>query len=277
SIRLVEEQGPAANAGAKQRALDDGGCDAGGRGRRQRQRLGVVVARHACREGERLALAALLGRLVLDGWRRIRVAPELGEARRRNARRARRRQVRERRGTRGLEVVMCGQRFGERRAHLPRRARAVGRESLGFAARGTQRAGARGLVVGVAREHFSLGPFERRGRCVVGPWQRRAALDAAEAGRVRAGLVVAVEERAERVVVGLRDRIVLVVVAARAADREPQERDAERVVRSLDHVLGLVLGVDRAVLGRALAHAQVRRREDLLARRIRQQVAGELP
>ena len=115
------------------------------------------------------------------------------------------------------------------------------------------------------------------GRRLVGPRQRRAALNAAEARRVGAGLVVAVEERAERVVVGLLDRVVLVVVAARAADREPQERGAERVVRALDHVLGFVLRVDRAVLGRALADAQERRREDLLARRVRQQVAGELP
>ncbi len=114
-------------------------------------------------------------------------------------------------------------------------------------------------------------------RRVVGPRQRRAALNPAEARRVGARLVVAVEECAERVVVGLLDRIVLVVVAARAADREPQERGSERVVRALDHVLGFVLGVDRAVLGRALADAQIRRREDLLARRIRQQIAGELP
>ena len=74
----------------------------------------------------------------------------------------------------------------------------------------------------------------------------------------------------------LADRIVLVVVAARAAEREAQERDPKRVVRALYHVLGFVLGVDRTVLRRALADAQERRRENLLLGGVREQIAGEL-
>src|ERR1041384_5445561 len=55
--------------------------------------------------------------------------------------------------------------------------------------------------------------------------QRRLRRDA---GRVRIeARLVDREEAAERVEVALRDRIELVVVAARAADREPEERGAE--------------------------------------------------
>jgi hypothetical protein len=132
------------------------------------------------------------------------------------------------------------------------------------------RGGTHGVVLGGALANFCSGFVERRSRRLVGPRQRRAALNAAEAGRIRAGLVVAVEERAQRVIVRLLDRIIFVIVAARTADREPQERGAERVVRALDHVLGLVLGVDGAVLRRALADSQVRGRENLLARSVRQ-------
>src|SRR5438477_6727162 len=120
-------------------------------------------------------------------------------------------------------------------------------------------------VCGFERRKRRGGALPLRFRLRRRPRQRRSTLDAAEARRVRARLVVAVEERAERVVVLLLDRIVLVVVAARAPYGEPEERRAERVIRALDHVFGFVFGVDRAVLGRALTDAQERGRERLLA------------
>ena len=86
------------------------------------------------------------------------------------------------------------------------------------------------------------------------------------AGRVEAGLVGAVEEPGQRVEVLLADRVVLVVVAARAPDRQPEKRRADRV-GPIDGVLDAVLFVDRAVLRRSFADAQERRRQRLLLSR----------
>ena len=47
AVRLIEEQRLAAHAGAEYRPLDDGRRDAGRRRVRERERLRVVVARHA--------------------------------------------------------------------------------------------------------------------------------------------------------------------------------------------------------------------------------------
>jgi hypothetical protein len=72
------------------------------------------------------------------------------------------------------------------------------------------------------------------------------------------------------------DRVELVIVAARAAHGEPQERSAERV-RSVDHVLDAILLVDDAVLGAAPVQPTERGREPLILGRLRLQVARKLP
>ncbi len=90
------------------------------------------------------------------------------------------------------------------------------------------------------------------------------------------GLVDAVEERAQRVVVALRDRIELVVVAAGALERQAQHRRAERVDAIRDVFLAELL-LDAAAFVRLAVQAVERGRQALLVGRVRQQIAGQLP
>ena len=80
----------------------------------------------------------------------------------------------------------------------------------------------------------------------------------------------AVEDAGQRVVVGLRDRIELVVVAAGTAERQAQERLADRVDLVVDHVADHLLLVGVAAVPGAVD--EERRGDqpvgvDLLARR----------
>ena len=94
--------------------------------------------------------------------------------------------------------------------------------------------------------------------------------------RVEASLVDAVKERAERIIVRLADRIVLVIMAPGAAYGEAQEGAADEFA-SFGHVLDTVLLVDDAVLRAALAQSPERGGKKLFPGRVRQQVARELP
>src|SRR5690606_28592259 len=70
-------------------------------------------------------------------------------------------------------------------------------------------------------------------------------------GDVREEAARALQEAVERVVVVLRDRIELVVVAANAAEREPLERSAEDVERARHAVRLFATDVDRRMGGLA--------------------------
>ena len=94
--------------------------------------------------------------------------------------------------------------------------------------------------------------------------------------RVEPGFVDAVEEGKERVVVALRDRIELVIVATRALERQPEHRGAERV-HAIDDVLGAKLVLDAAALVRLPVQPVEGGGDALVARRVRQQIAGKLP
>ena len=108
------------------------------------------------------------------------------------------------------------------------------------------------------------------------PLKRRARRHARAAGRIEPRLICAVEEAGQRIEVLGGDRVVLVVVAARATDRHGEEPGTNRD-RAIDGVLDAILLVDGAVLIRPLAEAEECRCQFLLLRRVRQQVAGELP
>ena len=83
------------------------------------------------------------------------------------------------------------------------------------------------------------------------------------------------EERRERVEVALRDRVELVVVAGRAADGQAEEDRARGVgaVLGVDH---LVLFRDHAALVRGCVAAMESGSDQLVHRRVGQQVAGDL-
>jgi hypothetical protein len=91
-----------------------------------------------------------------------------------------------------------------------------------------------------------------------------------------ARLVDVLEERKEGVVIALRDRIELVVVAPAAVEGEAEERRAERghAVRDIGNP---VLLLDDAALLVLVVQPVERRGESLLPVWIRQEVAGELP
>ena len=84
-----------------------------------------------------------------------------------------------------------------------------------------------------------------------------------------------VEERIKLVVLLLRDRVILVGVALRAAHRQPHPH-LHRCVHPVANRLGAKLLVVGATLGVRLGVAMERRREQLVARWLRQQVAGQL-
>ncbi len=109
-----------------------------------------------------------------------------------------------------------------------------------------------------------------------GPDQQRGGRRGAREVRVEAGLVDAVEEGEHRIVVALRDRVELVVVAARALHREAEHRGPERV-HAIDDVLGAELLFDAAALVRLPVQSIEGRGDTLLARGGRQEIAGELP
>ena len=91
----------------------------------------------------------------------------------------------------------------------------------------------------------------------------------------QAGFGDAVEEREELVVLALRDRIVLVIVAAGAADREA-EPDGRGRLDAIDDILDAILLVDDAGFVGHHVIAIEAGRDLLIERRIGQQVAGEL-
>ena len=109
-----------------------------------------------------------------------------------------------------------------------------------------------------------------------GPQQQRRARRRGGEVRVEARLVDVVEEREQRVVIALRDRIEPVVVAAGALDREPEHRRAE-CVHPIDDVLGAELLFDAAALVGLAVQPVEGRGDPLLARRARQEIAGQLP
>ena len=88
-------------------------------------------------------------------------------------------------------------------------------------------------------------------------------------------LVHVIEEGEKLVELALRNRVVFVIVAARAAHREPEPHGA-RGLHAIHHVFDTPFRVDRAAL---LVHAMVAveaARDFLVRRRIRQQITGEL-
>ena len=85
-----------------------------------------------------------------------------------------------------------------------------------------------------------------------------------------------VVEREHRIVFALRDRVVLVVVAAGAFQRQAEQRFAGGM-RAVGYVLHAELFIDDPVLGIHHVVPVEARRDELLPARIRQQVAGELP
>ncbi len=92
------------------------------------------------------------------------------------------------------------------------------------------------------------------------------------------------EDRPEPEVIGLRDRVILVVVAPGTADGQAQEGradDLERVGDDLVGGQGLVLGAGRGAVGRRPEEAGGGQRLDLLGRQVLpgtrdQLVAGQL-
>ena len=275
SVRLVEEDCLPGDTVAKDRRLDD--CPRHTRGRRGRQRefRGVVMLRHACLEFGYLTF--LVG-CKLRCRRSPAHGPEFGQRIRRQLERARFGQVAEFGRCCGVEGIVRREPALERHAQRVKRGQTVpGEQSahrgLGFGRRVRERRTVRGFAVC----HERCRSVDVDALLVARPGQGRTALDTAEAGRIVAGFVVAVEKRAQLVVLALTDRVVAVVVAARAAKREAHERRAERVVGSLDHVLDLVFSVDRAVLRGTLADAKECRCEQLLFGGVRKQVAGKLP
>ena len=103
-------------------------------------------------------------------------------------------------------------------------------------------------------------------------WRRRGVREV----RVEAGFVDVVEERKERVVVALRDRVELVVVTARALERQAEHRGAEGV-DAVEDVLGAELLLDAAAFVGLAVQAVERRGDALVARRVGQEIARELP
>ena len=111
---------------------------------------------------------------------------------------------------------------------------------------------------------------------VVFEQQQRRAGDGVGEVRVKARFVRRVEEGEEPVVILLRDGIELVVVATGALHRHPEERAGQGV-----DAVGVVLDAEfllhaAALVGLAMQPVE-RRGETLLSRRVRQQVAGDLP
>ena len=92
---------------------------------------------------------------------------------------------------------------------------------------------------------------------------------------VEADVAERVEVREDLVVVALRDRIELVVVALGAAEREAEHRFAERF-HAVDVVVGEILLGDRAALVRVHVVALEAGGDELGFGAVRQQVAGEL-
>ena len=93
--------------------------------------------------------------------------------------------------------------------------------------------------------------------------------------RLDARLVGVVEKREQLVVLHLRDRIVLVVVALRAAERQPKHHLASRRDSIVNRVDAKLLPVD-AALGIDLRVAMKPRGHPLRQRGVRQHVAGKL-
>ena len=89
-------------------------------------------------------------------------------------------------------------------------------------------------------------------------------------------LVHAVEEAEEAEVFLLRQRVVLVIVAARALRADAEERAPERV-DAIDDVLRPVFLRDDAAFLALHVIAIEAGRENLLVGRVREQIAGELP
>ena len=92
---------------------------------------------------------------------------------------------------------------------------------------------------------------------------------------VEADVAERVEVGEELVVVALRDRVELVVVALGAAEREAEHRFAERF-HAVDVVVGEILFGDRAALVRVHVVALEAGGDELRFGAVRQQVAGEL-
>ena len=108
----------------------------------------------------------------------------------------------------------------------------------------------------------ALQPHERRLRVDV----QRIALEPI--------LVDAAEHRGKPIELALRDRVVLVVVAARAFEREPEERSAKRRNTVGDALLPELLRNRAAFLGHAMQPME-RGCDAVVDRRVRQQVAGD--
>ncbi len=107
------------------------------------------------------------------------------------------------------------------------------------------------------------------------PFQGRAPRRAA-ARRGQAALFHLVEEGGHRIIVGLGDQVVLVVVTLGAANGQAEEILADQL-RALVHVIDAELFVDRAPLGVLTASLEEGGSQELLAGGVRKLVAGELP
>ena len=94
--------------------------------------------------------------------------------------------------------------------------------------------------------------------------------------RSLARFVYAVEERIQRIKILLRDRIELVVVAARTLEGLREEGCAH-CVHAIHHVGDSKFLLDRAAFLRLHVVSIKCRRQYLVLRRVRQQVSGELP
>ena len=84
-----------------------------------------------------------------------------------------------------------------------------------------------------------------------------------------------IKKREQRVVVALRDRIVFVIVALRARHRQAHPCRRRRV-HAVEKIVPALLLRDRAALAVQQMIAIESGRDELIARRIRQQIAGEL-
>ena len=111
-----------------------------------------------------------------------------------------------------------------------------------------------------SRLRFVLQPHE---------WRRR--VDVQRVG-LQPVLVDAAEHRGKRIEVARRDRVVLVVVAARAFEREPQERGPQGRHTICDPLLPKLLGNRAALFGHAMQSPK-RSRDAIVDRRVFAKVA----
>jgi hypothetical protein len=162
------------------------------------------------------------------------------------------------------------------RLHAHRRPRAVRREhgALPLSLCGVER---RVRSLELARHAVELGLERRLFRGLLGSRQIELRLrdPVIAAGSAEDRVLPVVEEREQTIVIPLRERVVLVVVALRAGDRGAEPHGTGRVDAIDERLPTRLLDVDAALLVQEGVAVEARR-DALFARGVRQHVAGQL-